>query len=64
MKKQKETFTNQFDISFNPANFGDGFFSKKRARITVVLDNIFSVQDAKKLLEEQGIFPESISRLT
>lgn len=58
-----ENFTNEFDITFNPKNFGEGFFSKKRARITVVLENVNSVQKAKEVLAEQGIFVESIQRL-
>lgn len=58
-----KTFEHQFDITFNPQNFGDGFFLKDIARITVVLQNVRTVQDAKELLEEQGIFPRSIKRL-
>ena len=55
------TITNTFDISFNPT----GQPSKERARLTVVLEKVSSVHDAKKLLwEEQGIHVTSISRLT
>ncbi len=56
-----ETFTNTFDISFNPT----GQPNKERARLTVVLENVSSVHDAKELLwKEQGIHVTSISRLT
>jgi hypothetical protein len=58
-----KNFTNEFDITFNPTNFGEGFFNKNRARITVVLENVNSVQKAKEVLAEQGIFVESIQRL-
>ena len=56
-----ETFTNTFDISFNPT----GRPSTDRARLTVILENVSSVHDARELLwEEQGIHVTSISRLT
>ena len=55
-----KTFRNTFDVSFKPNNFP----SKNRARLTVILENVFTVQEAKKLLwDEQGIHATSISRL-
>lgn len=59
-----ENFTNHFDITFNPANYGEGFFKKETARITVVLENVYSVQKASEVLAEQGIYVKSIKRLT
>ena len=56
----ENTFINKFDISFNPT----GIPSKKRARLTVILENIHTVQEAKKFLwENQGIHTTSIARL-
>ena len=60
----KYLFTNEFDISFNPTNYGDGFFNKKGARITVVLENVVTVQKAKEVLESQGIYVTSIRKLS
>jgi hypothetical protein len=55
-----ESFTNTFDISFNPT----GRPSKKRARLTIILENITTVQAAKEFLWFQhGIHATSISRL-
>ena len=55
-----ESFTNTFDISFNPT----GRPSKKRARLTITLENIHSVKTAKEFLWFQhGIHATSISRL-
>tara|TARA_R110000850_G_scaffold159613_1_gene283947 strand:+ start:50 stop:223 length:174 start_codon:yes stop_codon:yes gene_type:complete len=55
-----ETFTNTFDISFNPKSSP----SKDRARLIVILENVHTVQEAKKLLwDKQGIHATSISRL-
>lgn len=59
-----ENFTHTFDITFNPKNFGDGFFSKETARLTVVLENVSTAQEAKDLLAKQGVFVRSISRLS
>tara|TARA_R100000773_G_C4126859_1_gene59572 strand:- start:154 stop:327 length:174 start_codon:yes stop_codon:yes gene_type:complete len=55
----KNTFTNKFDISFNPT----GRPGKERVRLTVILENVHRVQEAKKILREKGIHTTSISRL-
>ena len=52
----------KFRITFNPKNFGEGFFLKDRADLIVLLD-AWTVQDAKTLLEKQGINVKSIQRL-
>ena len=55
------TFTHTFDISFNPT----GQTGRERARLTVVLDNVSTVQEAKELLwKEQRIHVTSITRLS
>jgi penicillin V acylase-like amidase (Ntn superfamily) len=59
----EDTFENTFIITFNPQNWGDGFFLKQRATIKVVLENVNTVQEAKELLAEQNIFATSIQRL-
>ena len=58
-----KTFTNQFDITFNPNTIGVDSFSKKRVRMTVELKNVISVHRAKEVLAEQGIFATSLKRL-
>ena len=52
----------KFRITFNPRSFGEGFFSKQKADLIVILD-AWTVQDAKELLEAQGIDVKSIQRL-
>lgn len=52
----------KFRITFNPKSFGEGFFSKDRADLIVVLD-AWTIQKAKELLESQGIDVRSIQRL-
>jgi hypothetical protein len=52
----------KFRITFNPNSFGEGFFLKNRADLIVILD-AWTVQDAKELLETQGIDVKSIQRL-
>ena len=54
---------NTFIISFNPKNWGDGFFLKEIATIKVVLENVNTVSEAKELLAKQNIFATSITRL-
>lgn len=52
----------KFRITFNPKNFGEGFFLKERADLIVILD-AWTVKKAKELLEAQGIGVMSIQRL-
>jgi len=52
----------KFRITFNPKNFGEGFFLKNRADLIVILD-AWTVQQAKELLKAQGIDVKSIQRL-
>ncbi len=60
----EDTFENTFIVTFNPQNWGDGFFLKERATIKVVLENVNTVQEAKELLAKQNIFATSIKKLT
>ena len=52
----------KFRITFNPRSFGEGFFSKEKADLIVLLD-AWTVQEAKELLQSQGIDVKSIQRL-
>ena len=57
-----ETFEATFAVTFNPR---EGFVSHKEGKVTIniVLENVFSVHDAKKVLAEKNIFASSIKRL-
>ena len=50
-----ETFEATFAVTFNPR---EGFVSHKEGKVTIniVLENVFSVHDAKKVLAEKKHF--------
>lgn len=64
-----ETFENTFAVTFNPrAGFvphSDVYSLDKEGRVTIdiVLENVHSVEKAKEVLADKGIYASAIKRL-